>query len=82
MSGGRSCRCGRVSYRVTVYRANFSTFNGRHWTPSDYSEVRCICCGSVWRSKAAYIDELPRIEKSQSWDNSSEWQKCEHGRNQ
>lgn len=50
----------RSSWFVNVYRANYSKFNGSRYTPSDYSEVHCRDCGRVWRTKAAYVDQLPR----------------------
>lgn len=44
---------------VLDYRCNYSAFNGYHYTPSDYSAVRCKSCGKWWRTKAAYVDVLP-----------------------
>lgn len=52
----------RSSWVVSVRRANYSAFNGGRRTPSDYSEVRCPLCPGVWRTKAAYVDELPDEE--------------------
>lgn len=43
---------------VTALRCNYSAFNGHHYTPSDYSEIRCLDTGTVWRTKAAYVDDL------------------------
>ena len=61
MSGGLRCTCrGWYGWRVTVYRGNFSAFNGYRFTPSDYSEVVCERCGARWRTKAKYVDSLPR----------------------
>lgn len=58
-------RCGcpdRAAWRVTVYRANYSAFNGYRRTPSDYSEVRCDRdlggCGARWRTNAKYVETL------------------------
>jgi hypothetical protein len=48
----------RTHWRVTVRKANYSAFNGGHRTPSAYSEVHCIDCGRIWRTKAAYVDTL------------------------
>lgn len=45
---------------VTVYRANYSSFNGGRRAPSSYSEVTCTKCGRVWRTNAKYVDTLPR----------------------
>lgn len=44
---------------VLDFRCNHSAFNGYRWTPSDYSAIGCEACGSRWRTKAAYVDELP-----------------------
>lgn len=65
MSGGTVCKCGkREALVVVLYKANRSAFNGYHWTPSDYSAVLCDPdrggCGVYWRTKAAYVDSLPR----------------------
>lgn len=37
---------------------NYSTFNGRHYTPSRYSAVKCLRCKWVWRTKADYVRSL------------------------
>ena len=37
---------------------NNSAFNGRRFTPSDYSEVICLRCNGSWRTKASYVDTL------------------------
>lgn len=58
----RSRRCRRDHYpawRVIQRNGNASAFNGYHWTPSDYSAVRCGDCGRVWRTRAAYVGDLP-----------------------
>jgi hypothetical protein len=49
----------RARWVVVAYRGNRSAFSGYHWTPSDYSAVRCEECGRYWRTKAAYVDDLP-----------------------
>lgn len=61
------CEEGRkpVAHRrwVVVRRnARCSAFDGyRHkWSP--YSDVQCHACGALWRTKAAYVDELPSGE--------------------
>lgn len=63
MSGGRACRVKehRIRWRVTVYKGNYSAFNGGHYTPSAYSEVMCPDCSCRWRTKAAYVETLPYI---------------------
>jgi hypothetical protein len=51
----------RASWVVLQRKGNYSAFNGYHWTPSAYSAVKCRApgCNRVWRTKAAYVDELP-----------------------
>jgi len=44
---------------------NYSAFNGYHRTHSDYSSVRCMSCGSYWRTKADYVGGLPDANESQ-----------------
>lgn len=65
MSGGRACSCPERSkpvdkraWTVITMRGNYSTFNGRRFAHSDYSEVRCAECGARWRTKAAYVADL------------------------
>jgi hypothetical protein len=58
------CRCKhRGCWRVTARKCNYSAFNGYRWSPSDYSEVICDVtaggCGARWRTKAAYVYEIP-----------------------
>ena len=66
MSSRIICTCGRKKgdysdLVVTQYKCNYSAFNGYHFTPSDYSQVRCTRqnCNGMWRTKAAYVDTLP-----------------------
>ncbi len=58
---GKCPDCGSKDIVVTVYKANYSAFNGYRKTPSSYSEIHCKHCRSFWRTKAAYADSLPRI---------------------
>lgn len=67
MSSSIPCTCGRKrgdhsDLKVVMYRRNYSAFNGYHYTPSDYSEVRCTRPGYIgrWRTKAAYVEGLPK----------------------
>lgn len=56
----RICQRGhRAAWRVTVRKANYSAFNGGRRTPSAYSEIACGTCGRRWRTRAAYVDQLP-----------------------
>ena len=48
----------RARWRVFRHRYNTSTFNGGRYTPSDYSDVLCLKCGRIWRTKAAYVETL------------------------
>ncbi len=43
-----------------VYQRNcqHSAFNGYRWEYSDYSEVRCLTCRAIGRTKARYVDYL------------------------
>lgn len=67
MSNHIKCECGRKSgdhedLVVVQYKCNYSAFNGYHYTVSDYSEVRCVRpgCHGQWRTKAKYVDDLPK----------------------
>jgi hypothetical protein len=68
MSSGPVCVCSgpdsRRHWRVVQRRQNCSAFNGYHPTPSVYSEVRCLACGSRWRTRAKYVHHLPDEERS------------------
>jgi hypothetical protein len=63
VASGTACR--KPNHRpfwVVVQRNyNMSAFNGYRRTPSAYSLVRCEfgTCRAVWRTKAAYVAELP-----------------------
>jgi hypothetical protein len=63
MSGGNACRdpAHRPLWRVTQRHCNHSAFNGYHYTPSAWSSVVCTApgCTGCWRTKAAYVYELP-----------------------
>lgn len=71
---GTSCSCSERSAPISIpagsndrprqwsivqYKSNRSAFNGYHDTLSDYSAILCGVCGSIWRTKAAYVDDLP-----------------------
>lgn len=67
MSGGISCKCAGhrtrafrlANWVIVQWRSNRSAFNGYRRTSSDYSEIRCNQCGTFWRTKAGYVDDLP-----------------------
>lgn len=54
------CHHGQEFWVVTAYRCNYSAFSGYRRTPSAYSEVKCTECGTYWRTKAKYVERLPR----------------------
>lgn len=61
------CTCGRkagdyVGLMVIQYHQHHSSFGGGLARKSDYSEVKCFRagCRGRWRTKAAYVDKLPR----------------------
>jgi len=43
---------------VIARKCNHSAFNGYHCTSSRYSEVYCIGCGAIGRTKAAFVNKL------------------------
>jgi hypothetical protein len=49
----------RAAWLVAVREANYSAFNGGRRTPSAYSQCWCSTCGRRWRTKAAYVKDLP-----------------------
>lgn len=59
MSGMPACQDTTHRHVVTVRKANYSAFSGYHYTPSDWSEIRCVATGQRWRSKSAHVDRLP-----------------------
>lgn len=59
------CKCperrkpiGERRWVVSQRHCNHSAFNGYHYTPSDWSEVWCLECRAVGRTKAAYVSSL------------------------
>lgn len=63
MSKGICCKdkSHRPFWRVMQRWCNHSAFNGYRYTPSAWSAVICTApgCPSFWRTKAAYVNELP-----------------------
>lgn len=63
MSSGQACKDNdHRPYWVVVQRNyNQSAFSGYKKTHSEYSLVRCQVggCRSAWRTKAAYVSDLP-----------------------
>jgi hypothetical protein len=56
----QNCQRSHRDHWVVIARnGNSSAFNGGHWTPSDYSALRCTHCGRAWRTKANYVRHLP-----------------------
>ena len=60
-----SCECKgtteekRANWVVIDRECNYSWFNGKRYTPSDYSAVTCKKCMRYWRTKAKYVKTLP-----------------------
>lgn len=54
---------------VLQRRCNHSAFNGYRRTPSAYSDIACEADGCIarWRTKAAYVDDLP------DWNGENRW---------
>lgn len=77
MSQGKSCRCPRTFFRVMTRKANYSAFNGYRCTPSDYSAVRCMCCGACWRTKAAWVDKATNESEAERGTTASRM-RCSH----
>lgn len=65
---GTACRNKehRPFWRVRVRNANYSAFNGYRRTPSAYSDLECGSCGGFWRTKAAYVAEIPDVEPTRT----------------
>lgn len=60
MSQGTVCHCNDRAHFVVRHRQhNHSAFNGYHKTYSEYSTIACTVHGTRWRSKAAWVDDLP-----------------------
>lgn len=43
---------------VVQRQCNHSAFSGYYWTPSEYSEVLCLNCDAIGRTKADYVFDL------------------------
>jgi hypothetical protein len=52
-------------WRVWQRNGNASCFNGYHWQYSDYSCITCVRCGAIWRTKAAYVVDLPDLNDAE-----------------
>jgi len=73
MSGGKVCKCPESKKPIKERRwgvvdrnCNYSAFSGYHKTYSDYSSLVCLECRAYWRTKAAYVYSLDKVE----WDDS------------
>lgn len=66
---GSGCRCtpkDRSRWVVLDRLCHHSAFSGYRRTLSDYSSLVCLGCGSIWRTRAAYVGTLP--------DAPADWQ--------
>lgn len=70
MGSSPACTDRKSGHRhvVTARRCNYSAFNGYHRTPSEYSEVWCVDTRMVWRTKSAYVDQLPNVSPQDERD--------------
>lgn len=62
LEANRKCKREHMTDWVVIQRnMNASAFNGYRPQYSDWSCLRCDSpgCGRVWRTKAAYVDNLP-----------------------
>jgi hypothetical protein len=69
MGAGLACRCpepDRSKWVIVQFRCNHSAFSGYHRTPSAYSGIRCLGCGTFWRTKAAYVETLRMATNEES----------------
>lgn len=64
MSIMKTCRCGKENYVVIHYKHNHSAFEFPKYAkhPSVYSTIMCKKCGWTFRSKAKFVDNLPKEE--------------------
>lgn len=60
-----ACKCfeskkdiNKRAWVVMQYKCNYSAFNGYQYTPSEYSEIQCRVCGSKWRTKANFVEQI------------------------
>ena len=65
MSVSFSCKCEERkkpikerNWEIVQYKCNYSAFNGYHYTPSNYSHIRCNTCQACGRTKANYVTTL------------------------
>ena len=69
-SQGVSCTCQGTrkekmkNWRILHYKCNFSAFGGYACQRSDYSQVHCLICKGSWRTRAAYVEKLEHLERS------------------
>lgn len=68
MSGPRACKCGKKRRLVcTRFMQRHSAFDGYRAMASDWSDVYCLTCGSLWRTSAAYVGSLPRMNLEEAF---------------
>lgn len=85
MSGGQACHCSekneplegnsRGNYPLRLWRVvdrecNYSTFNGRQQTYSQFSAITCLKCGARWRTRATYVQKLPDLNRETEFNTS------------
>lgn len=86
MSGGTVCACpererplAERRWRVALRHGAASAFNGYRWAPSAYSEMRCLRCLAVWRTRASYADRLPDFDHDEAAAVEEEFRRANAG---
>lgn len=73
-----ACKCierkkpaNQRKWRILQYKCNHLAFNGWRYQRSDYSAITCLRCRMVWRTKANYVEQLPRYSEGEqlNFDN-------------
>lgn len=74
MSVGFSCKCPerakpveQRNWVVTTYKWNYGRFVKAGGEPSDYSEVRCLSCSRIGRTKAKYVEKLSHMDWEEAY---------------
>lgn len=63
MSNMKTCNCDPKFRRVQIRNGNYSAFESPKYQfhPSDYSLIRCMKCGWVFRSNAKWVEQCKDI---------------------
>jgi transcription elongation factor Elf1 len=58
---GRCPECKSTNVFVSLYKGKWSKVNGHRKKSSNYSEILCEACGCSWRTKANFVEDLPKV---------------------